>query len=112
MQLLVHLESNPYPVHLGRNTPVYQTLQCVAEHAPGVPRKLRNALVRGRKSDRQLKKAEEIVFQDNAIRSLAGTTQAADMCVFPSVVLVAAADVAYLACRAVSSRMHFRSRQS
>ncbi|EIN04703.1 carboxypeptidase S [Punctularia strigosozonata HHB-11173 SS5] len=77
--LLVHLEANPFPVHLSRGTPVYQTLQCVAAHAPDVPPKLRRALVKGRKSDRQLRKAEEIVFENNALKALAGTTQAADI---------------------------------
>ncbi|EIN04704.1 carboxypeptidase S [Punctularia strigosozonata HHB-11173 SS5] len=77
--LLVHLESNQENAHLIRTEPLYQYLQCVAEHAPDVSRDLRTALVKGRHSDRALREAEKIVFQDAETKALAGTTQAVDV---------------------------------
>jgi Gly-Xaa carboxypeptidase len=78
-QMIVEYEANPYTPMLKRDTPVFESLQCFAAHAEDMPKKLRRELQRAGKSDRALKKAQEIVFQDPILKGLAGTTQAIDV---------------------------------
>ena len=73
------MESNPYTPKLGRGTPVYTKLQCLAAHAPALPSGLRKTLLDAEKSDKALHAAEKILFQDRTFRALVGTTQAVDM---------------------------------
>jgi len=78
-QMLVHLEANPIPAVLRRATPLYRAMQCYAEHGKGLPDALRDALRKSVHSDKHLKQAQDILFKDPDIRSLAGTTQAIDL---------------------------------
>jgi Gly-Xaa carboxypeptidase len=77
--LLVKYESNPLEVPLARNTPIYRTMQCLAEHAPKLPSKVKTAVKKSVSSDKALKEAEEYFFQDSGFKSLTGTTQAIDL---------------------------------
>ncbi|CAL1714699.1 unnamed protein product [Somion occarium] len=77
--LLVHFEANPYTPRLGRGTPIYQKSLCLAAHAPGLPLDLRRALQNAVKSDKALRAAEKLLFQDRMFKSLVGTTQAIDL---------------------------------
>lgn len=77
--LLVHFESNPFEVHMARDTPVYWTVQCYAEHAPSLPSHVRKAVKKSAFSDRALKKTEDFFFKQTSFKSLTGTTQAIDL---------------------------------
>ncbi|KAJ2920853.1 hypothetical protein H1R20_g16240, partial [Candolleomyces eurysporus] len=77
--LLVHLEKNPFEVHLSRAQPVYATLQCIGEHAKDVPKHLRKLIQKSTGSDKALKKLESVVLKDHLIKSLVGSTQAVDL---------------------------------
>ncbi|KAI0629289.1 carboxypeptidase S [Trametes polyzona] len=78
-RLLVHYEANPYEARLSRGTPMYWKSQCLAAHASDVPHKLRRALKRAVKSDKALKQAQGLLFEDSTFRALVGTTQAIDL---------------------------------
>jgi Gly-Xaa carboxypeptidase len=78
-QMLVKYEANPYSVSLQRGTPMYETIQCLAAHAPDLPRKLRHAIKHSAKSDRALKTAEKELFKVPGFKALTGTTQAIDL---------------------------------
>jgi Gly-Xaa carboxypeptidase len=77
--LLVEYESNPFEVHIARNTPVYRTLHCLAEHAPLLSPKVKKAVKMSVHSDKALNEVEAYFFQDPNFKSLAGTTQAIDL---------------------------------
>ncbi|KAI0072680.1 carboxypeptidase S [Panus rudis PR-1116 ss-1] len=77
--LLVKYEENPYTPRIGRGTPMYIKAQCLAVHAPELPSDLRKALKNSVKSDKALRKAEEILFEDRMFKALVGTTQAIDL---------------------------------
>ncbi|KAF8909393.1 carboxypeptidase S [Gymnopilus junonius] len=77
--LLVHYEQNPYEVKLTRNEPVYDTLQCVAEHGKSVPSYLRTIIKRSARSDGALYALTSFIRQDKVLKSLVGTTQAIDL---------------------------------
>jgi Gly-Xaa carboxypeptidase len=62
-----------------RDTPVYWTVQCFAEHAPSLPIDIKNAVKKSASSDKALKAVEDYFFKDSAFRSLTGTTQAIDL---------------------------------
>lgn len=78
--MLVAWESDPFPVHLTRTSPLYSTLQCISTHASSVDPKLRK-LVKSSDagSDKALNELEELVLEDKAIKNLLGTTQAIDI---------------------------------
>ncbi|KAI0322814.1 carboxypeptidase S [Amylostereum chailletii] len=78
-QLLVELESKPFEVHLQRGTPLYGTIQCVGAHAKNIPANLRKAIKKSVKSEKYLRKLEDILFESPSYKSLAGTTQAIDL---------------------------------
>jgi len=77
--LLVHYEANPPTPQLDRSSPLYGTLQCLAKHAPGLPKSLRSSIIKSAESDKALLAVEEEIFKDNVMRSLVGTTQALDL---------------------------------
>jgi Gly-Xaa carboxypeptidase len=77
--MLVSFEANPYPVHLARRSPVYNTVQCIGAHAPNLPESFKRDIMRMDESNRALKRVEEVVFQDPMLWSLSGTTQAIDL---------------------------------
>jgi Gly-Xaa carboxypeptidase len=78
-KLLVKYEANPYKSSLARSAPVYKQLQCFAEHAPKMDRKLKKLIQRSVHSDKALKKLGNILFENSVFKSLAGTTQAIDL---------------------------------
>jgi Gly-Xaa carboxypeptidase len=78
-QMIMEYEANPYTPTLKRDTPVFECLQCFAAHAEDMPKKLRRELHRAGKSNRAMRKAQEIVFQNLMLKGLAGTTQAIDV---------------------------------
>jgi len=78
-RLLVEVEANPIEAHFERGTPVYSTVQCVAEHAKGFPAHLRALVKASVHSDRALRKLEAVLMNDPFYRALVGTTQAIDL---------------------------------
>lgn len=77
--LLVAFESNPFPVHLARGTPVYSNIQCIASHAHSMDPKLRKLILSSATSDKALQQASELLTEDVVMKSLIGTTQAIDI---------------------------------
>lgn len=77
--LLVAFESNPFPVHLARGTPVYSNIQCIASHAHSMDPKLRKLILSSATSDKALQQASELLTEDIVMKSLIGTTQAIDI---------------------------------
>lgn len=77
--LLVHYESNPYEVHLGRHEPVYDTLQCIAQYAKSLPEQTRKLIKASAYSNKALEAIQPIVANDRTLKSLVGTTQAIDL---------------------------------
>ena len=93
----MHYEKHPYKVNIvstqeppylqlpseafsqGRNEPVYDTLQCIAEHAKSVPSDLRTVIKRSAQSKKALRALQAIVRKDKDLNSLVGTTQAIDI---------------------------------
>ncbi|KAK1232132.1 hypothetical protein PQX77_004733 [Marasmius sp. AFHP31] len=78
-RLLVEFEDHPYKAKLSRDDIFYSTLQCFAGHATELPSDLRKAIHRSTKSDRALRKLQEIVFQEPEVLSMVTTTQAIDL---------------------------------
>lgn len=78
-RLLVEYEANPIEAHLERGTPVYSTVQCVAQHAKDFPSQLRALIKASIHSDTALRKLEAELIRDPMIRALIGTTQAIDL---------------------------------
>jgi len=78
-KIIVMLENNVIPPRLSRSQPIYESLKCVAEHAPNVPSILKRAIEKSADSERALHKVEELIFSDNEIKSIVGTTQAVDV---------------------------------
>ncbi|KAG9088742.1 hypothetical protein FRC07_012475, partial [Ceratobasidium sp. 392] len=100
--LLVAIESTPYDPELPRSSPIYSLLQCLAAHAPSLPRSFRDAILESvcstsssprtqRKCDKALRQVEAQLFDAQSewnngdelnaktFRSLLRTTQAIDM---------------------------------
>jgi len=77
--LLVHFEEHPYKVKLARGTPMYLKAQCLAAHAPDLPKKVRKAIQKADKSDKALREAGKALFEDDDFRAFTGTTQAIDL---------------------------------
>ncbi|KAI9440734.1 hypothetical protein H4582DRAFT_2074521 [Lactarius indigo] len=78
-RLLVEFEANPIKPQLDRDTPVYDLLQCVGQHAKGFPGHLRALIKTSIHSDKALRKLEAELIKDQEIKSLIGTTQAIDL---------------------------------
>ncbi|PPQ79239.1 hypothetical protein CVT25_002805 [Psilocybe cyanescens] len=77
--LLVHFERNPYKVEITRNEPVYDTLQCLAEHGKNVPSKLRGVIKKSATSKKALGELQSFIRKDKVLSSLIATTQAIDL---------------------------------
>ncbi len=58
---------------------MYMKAQCLASHAPNIPSNLRKALQNSVTSDKALRDAESILFQDRMLKALVSTTQAIDL---------------------------------
>ncbi|KAH9066871.1 hypothetical protein EDB87DRAFT_1721053 [Lactarius vividus] len=78
-RLLVEFEANPIKPQLDRGTPIYNTVQCVGQHAKEFPAHLRALIKSSTHSDRALRKLEAELIKDPAYKSLIGTTQAIDL---------------------------------
>jgi len=77
--LIVRLEQNPFPHKLTRTTPLFATLQCIGEHAPGIPNSLRDIIRRSTVSDAALQQLQKFIENDPLLWSLITTTQAIDL---------------------------------
>ncbi|KAF8159671.1 hypothetical protein B0H34DRAFT_704372 [Crassisporium funariophilum] len=77
--LLVHCEQNPYKFNIGRHEPIYETLQCAAEHAKSMPSQLRRTIKKSAESNKALKDLQSYIHDDNVLSSLVGTTLAVDL---------------------------------
>lgn len=81
--VLAEIEANPHEAHLKRSSPLYSALLCGAEHAPKMDVRLKQELYKSVKSDRALKRVEELVFNNpnigDGVRALSTTTQAIDL---------------------------------
>ncbi|KAH9975658.1 carboxypeptidase S [Russula compacta] len=78
-RLLVEYEANPIEAHLERDTPIYSTVQCVAQHAKNMPAKLRALVKASVFSDKALRRLEAELLKDPFYKALIGTTQAIDL---------------------------------
>jgi len=78
-RLLVEIEANPFKPHLDRGTPVYSTVQCVAEHAKDFSAQLRALVRTSVHSDSALRELEAALINDPFYVSLISTTQAIDL---------------------------------
>jgi len=58
---------------------MYAAFQCFAQFGTALDPSLRQHIKDSITSDRALAAVEEVLFQDNTIKSLIGTTQAADV---------------------------------
>ncbi|KZT56726.1 carboxypeptidase S [Calocera cornea HHB12733] len=52
--LVAAIEENPAPSRLTRTNPLYETLQCIAEHSPGLEEDVRGLIKQSRTSDKAL----------------------------------------------------------
>ncbi|THU99115.1 carboxypeptidase S [Dendrothele bispora CBS 962.96] len=78
-QLVVAIESNPYPAQLTRSSVLYSSMQCYASHGVSMDSRLKRTIEKSVKSDRALKKLEKTLFEEPATKALVGTTQAVDL---------------------------------
>ncbi|KAH9975657.1 carboxypeptidase S [Russula compacta] len=78
-RLLVEYEANPIEAHLERDTPIYSTVKCVAQHAKNMPAKLRALVKASVFSDKALRRLEAELLKDPFYKPLIGTTQAIDL---------------------------------
>lgn len=89
--LIAKLESNPFPITLQRESPVWGYLLCASEYAPDMPGGLKKAVAKAQKSSKALKALPDAVLKyglgstwtgsgQGAIeRAMLGTTQAVDI---------------------------------
>jgi hypothetical protein len=63
----------------GTDEPVYEAVQCIAEHAKSVPSDLRTIIKRSAQSKKALRALQAVVRKDKDLNSLVGTTQAIDI---------------------------------
>ncbi|KAL0071168.1 hypothetical protein AAF712_001728 [Marasmius tenuissimus] len=77
--LLVHIEENPFEVHIERGTPMHEFVQCLGAHASDLPSALRKAIKRSQRSNKAFEEIEKHLFSNAVYKSLAGTTQAIDI---------------------------------
>ena len=62
-----------------RREPIYQSLQCLAEHGESVPSHLRKTIKLSLKSDKVLNKLQKFIRGDKTLSSMIRTTQAIDV---------------------------------
>ncbi|CAA7262813.1 unnamed protein product [Cyclocybe aegerita] len=77
--LLVHFEQQPPKVEISRHEPMFDTLQCLAEHGKSVPPKLRDTIKNSIASSKALDALQAFIRSDASLSSLVSTTQAIDM---------------------------------
>ncbi|KAF4583535.1 hypothetical protein EYR38_002287 [Pleurotus pulmonarius] len=77
--LLVELENKPHPMRLERRSPVFLTLQCLADHAEELPVSLRDSIKHASHSEEALLDLERQLAADKLYSSLIGTTQSVTM---------------------------------
>ena len=76
------LEANPHKPHLSRSSQFYDTVICVAEHAPDIPKELKALALKSMHSEPALRQLENILLNGHdgkRIGSLLSTTQAVDL---------------------------------
>jgi len=76
------LEANPHKPHLFRSSKFYDTVICVAEHAPDIPQDLKVLALKSIHSESALRQLENILLNGHdgkQIGSLLSTTQAVDL---------------------------------
>ena len=78
-QTIVLLENSTITPRITRNQPIYKSIQCIGEHAPGIPHNLKRAIAQSYDSDRALRKVEDIIFKNDIMRSVVANTQAVDV---------------------------------
>lgn len=61
------------------NGPIFETIECLAAHAPELPSKVRQAVKLAKKSSRALRAVEAYFFRSASFKSLVATTQAIDL---------------------------------
>jgi hypothetical protein len=81
--LLAHVEKHPTSSKITRDSTTFESLQCLAEHAPDMSQSLRNNVKRAAKSDKALKHVEREFLTTPFLRALTQTTQAMLVCSFP-----------------------------
>lgn len=64
---------------IGRSTPIYGMMQCMAAHAPSMNHKLRQLILKSAESDFALRFLEKAIEKDVVLRSFVSTTQAIDL---------------------------------
>lgn len=76
---IVALEDDPFPVHLTRSSPVYDTMLCTAAHVENVPKDLRELIERSVHSDEALVQLQNLITQgeDTSLKNSIRTTLAA-----------------------------------
>ncbi len=70
--ILVHFESNPFPLSLTPEEPYLKYLSCLAEYAPDIPRSIKKAVGDSRQWDTLAKK---LAKESPLARAFMGTTQ-------------------------------------
>lgn len=78
-EMLVQYELHPFEVELKRDSPMYHHAQCLATYAPELPGLLRDAVLQSASSDKALRRAQDLLFEDGVFKALVGTTQAVDI---------------------------------
>lgn len=58
---------------------MYEKALCLGAYAPDIPAPLRKALQKAPTSDKALRAAEKILFEDRLFKALVETTQAVDL---------------------------------
>ncbi|KAF9817087.1 hypothetical protein IEO21_03669 [Rhodonia placenta] len=78
-EILVQYEMHPFEVKLKRDSPMYHHAQCLATYASELPGLLRDAVLESASSDKALRRAQDLLFEDGVFKALVGTTQAVDI---------------------------------
>lgn len=79
-RIIVHLEDNPHPQILSRGGVYYQQIQCLAEHAPELPARIKGLAKKSLSNDEALKELTEALSQTfSDFGPSTGTTQAIDI---------------------------------
>ncbi|KAJ7154545.1 carboxypeptidase S [Mycena filopes] len=77
--LIVHFENNAPVPALEVGTTAFEMAQCLAAHAPDMPKLLKRLILRADKSHTALKAAEALLLKDPMFKALVATTQAVDL---------------------------------
>lgn len=68
------------PPHLDRQTPIYETVKCIGQHASDISPSLRRAIKRSTTDKRALHDVERLLFASSPyIKAIVSTTQAIDL---------------------------------